>query len=134
MYSVLLKWKPTRSEDKECLLRPRAQLPDGHLVTGLDANVQSEDAQFCLGSIGQGEEGYMCKRHRKFNIEVQRFDAAGRFLNHSKHACKVCNNADAGHRSSVCPAGSRQIFFQWMHGTPLQNKRSIVQKPLKPSS
>jgi hypothetical protein len=68
--NVLLKWKPTRSGDKECLVRPRVQLPDGHLVTGLDANVQSEDAQFCFVSIVSGEKGYVYKHNLMFNIEA----------------------------------------------------------------
>jgi hypothetical protein len=63
--NVLLKKKPTRSGDKECLVRPRAQVPDGHLVTGLDASVQSEDAAFCFVSISPGEQGYVYENWEK---------------------------------------------------------------------
>jgi hypothetical protein len=102
--NILLKWKPTRSEDKECLVRPRVQLPDGHLVTGLDGNVQSEDATFCFVSMVSGEKGYVYEKVGK----------SGKIVGTKKYI--MCINAISC-STSKCSAVTRRDGFRTIRST-----------------
>ena len=57
--TALLKWEAIIGNEKEFFVRPRVHLLHGHLMTVLDANIESEGAIFCRVTIRSGEKGYI---------------------------------------------------------------------------
>jgi len=49
--------------------------------------------------------------------------------NHQKHYCRLCQNNDANHRSSLCPTG-----IDLYHGTRVSNISGICREGLKAST
>lgn len=126
-----LKKTATVSEAREVFVKPRVQIENGALVTIIDSNVRSEGAVFCEVMIGSGEQGFIDRRHLKFDIKVQRCRAVGCFQCHPRHICKVCNTCDSDHRSGTCPQSRKEVFY---HGTLLKNRPSNELRGILPSN